>query len=166
MIEVSPNLFVGSQDDLPEAETQEFYIIHAAKEPWHRKTLGYAPGKAAPKSDPRYLVSVADDGIALNLIDAADVAYIPHELVNTALRLTHEKLVEFKVLIHCNQGKSRAPSIALLYLARYTNALSGDYGQAMHDFKRLYPDYAPAQGMADFVRLNWATYAHEKTEAA
>lgn len=161
VIEVAPNLFVGSQDDLPEAEAQGFYIIHAAKEPWHRKALGYAPGKAAPKG-PEYLFTARPMHMALNLIDAADVAYIPTELVESAVASISNMLIHHKVLIHCNQGKSRAPTLALLYLARYTDALSSDYGQAMHDFKRLYPEYAPAQGMADYVRLNWANYAHEK----
>ena len=66
------------------------------------------------------------------------------------------------VLVHCNQGLSRSPSIALLYLLKHTDALgSQDPAAALLAFRRLYPPYAPAQGMADYVRLNWAKYLQD-----
>jgi hypothetical protein len=37
MIEVTKNLFVGSQEDLPNSPTD--YIISAAKEPFHREAV-------------------------------------------------------------------------------------------------------------------------------
>lgn len=42
MIEVHPNLFVGSQDD--EAAIRghpSWFVVHACKEPYHRQALGY-----------------------------------------------------------------------------------------------------------------------------
>lgn len=166
MIEVAPGLFVGGQEDFKSAHAVQgvdhFLIITAARDPWHREALGYK-GPGAPKNSPEYLVARRGGWLILNLVDAKDVAYIPHEVVETAISAIHEEMVGRKrrILIHCNQGRSRAPSLALLYLARYTDVLSADYGSAMIEFKRLYPDYAPAQGMADYVRFNWAKYAHD-----
>ena len=56
MKEVYKNLFVGSQFDY-ECNPKMFddwFVVHACKEPYHRKALGYT-GRSAPKDDPRYL---------------------------------------------------------------------------------------------------------------
>ena len=49
MIEVYPNLFIGSEDDEAAIRGQSgWFIIHACKEPYHRQALGYA-GRVPPK---------------------------------------------------------------------------------------------------------------------
>jgi len=42
MIEVHPNLFVGDESDykIQMAEQQDWAIVHACKEPYHRQALG------------------------------------------------------------------------------------------------------------------------------
>ena len=56
MKEAYPNLFVGSQTDY-ESNPKMFdnwFVVHACKEPYHRNALGYT-GRSAPKDSPYYL---------------------------------------------------------------------------------------------------------------
>jgi protein-tyrosine phosphatase len=61
-----------------------------------------------------------------------------------------------QVLIHCNQGRSRAPTLGLLYLAQ-TNLLPQDsYAVAAAAFRLTYMrDYQPGQGIQTFLTQNW-----------
>lgn len=159
MIEVHPNFFVGSQDDEAAIRGQPgWFVVHACKEPYHRQALGYA-SQGAPRQHPEYLLAERPGRLILNLVDVAQVSFIAPVIVDTALSAIDRHISNFKVLVHCNQGFSRSPSIALLYLLKYTDALgSDDPAVALSVFRKLYPPYAPAQGMADYVRLNWARY--------
>ena len=51
------------------------------------------------------------------------MSFIAPIIVDTALGAIDRHIGEFKVLVHCNQGLSRSPSIALLYLLKHTDAL-------------------------------------------
>jgi hypothetical protein len=160
MIEVSKGLFVGSQDD--EARVRGalgWFVIHACKEPYHRQALGYA-GRGAPKGHPEYLIANRPGRLILNLVDTDDVAYIPAEIIDAAIEAIRKNLETSSVLVHCNQGFSRSPTIALLYMSKYTDTfrgMSADGG--MQAFQKLYPPFAPAEGMANYVRINWGRYA-------
>jgi hypothetical protein len=159
MIEIDPNLYVGAQSDEDLVRGgSEWFIIHACKEPYHRDALGYT-GKAAPKDHPEYLIARRPRRLVLNLVDAPNVAYIPREIIDTALDAIHEEIGTSKILVHCNQGMSRSPTIAFLYLAKFTEKFTGlGIQDATAAFKKLYPPYNPAQGMADYVRINWSHY--------
>ena len=56
MKEVYPNLFVGSQTDYEFNPKlfDDWCVVHACKEPYHRNALGYI-SKGAPKDCPYYL---------------------------------------------------------------------------------------------------------------
>jgi hypothetical protein len=148
MIEVHTNLFVGNQDDELSIKDQEgWYIIHACKEPYHRQALGYT-GRGAPKDHPEYLIARRPGRLILNLVDVDDVKYIDPKIIDAALVAIHSHRFTHKVLIHCNQGLSRSPSIALLYLHQH-------FQITLEDFRQIYPNYAPAKGMADYVSQHW-----------
>ncbi len=160
MIEVYPNLFVGSQDDFAKVwHKPGWYVVSAAKEPHHRAALGYT-GRAAPFDHPEYLIAKRDRHMILNLVDVDNPDYIPPELINAATKEIHDEL-QFgtnKVLIHCNQGHSRAPTLAMLYLAKYTDEFADmDYEHAADYFRATYPAYAPARGMSEYARQHWPT---------
>lgn len=93
MIEVYPNLFVGSAADYErEVHGQAGWcVVHACKEPYHRQALGYSGG-AAPRSHPEYLVARRGDRLVLNFVDAPDPRYVPRELVDAALELSTSDL--------------------------------------------------------------------------
>lgn len=161
LIEVCPDLFVGSAADHESKVLGQagWCIVHACKEPYHRQALGYS-GRAAPSSHPEYLVARRGNRLILNFVDAPDPKYVPRELVDAALEFIHERLAEgSRVLVHCNRGESRAPTLALLYLARYTEELPSAIGPAFDEFRRRYPEYRPADGVHGYVVANWAEYA-------
>jgi hypothetical protein len=59
------------------------------------------------------------------------------------------------VLIVCNQGGSRAPTLAMLYLAA---RLPASFAAAEEQFAASYPAYQPGTGMREFARTHWAGY--------
>lgn len=171
MIEVFPNLFVGAAPDLMYAAgpggadsgnvAPGWFIISAAKEPWHREALGYKE-RGAPKDHHEYLVASRPGRLILNLVDVEDPAYIRDEIVTTAIAKIDEALdAGDKVLLHCNQGHSRAPSLALLWMRWGEKSPLGPFlakltpDEAMTAFGVRYPTYAPAGGMAGFIRNHW-----------
>jgi len=159
MLEVYPNLFVGNKIDEQRLRGDpNWFFIHACKEPYHRQALGYTV-RAAPKSHPEYLIARRNSCLILNLIDGTDVNCVSVEIIDVALETIHANIGKTKILLHCNQGLSRSPSIALLYLARYTDLFMGlDVDKGVAAFRKIYPSYNPARGMAGYIRLNWAQY--------
>ncbi len=159
MIEVYPNLWVGNEVCYSLIEHESGWAtVHACKEPYHRRALGYS-GRSASKNHPDYLVAIRGSEMSLNMIDAHDPAYIPKSLVNTALAFISDNLDKgLKVLLHCNQGMSRSPGIALLFLARNGKFSGLSYDQAKVEFRKIYPDFFPAGGVDGFCRLNWEAY--------
>lgn len=63
------------------------------------------------------------------------------------------------LLIHCNRGTSRGPSLALLFLAQGSTALpSGSFDEASAAFSRWVPEYSPGDGIRSFLRENWERF--------
>lgn len=160
MIEIHPNLFVGAEADEATVRGQfGWYVIHACKEPYHRQALGYT-GRAAAKDHPEYLIARRPGRLILNLVDVDNVAYIGSELVDAGIEAIHSNIETANVLIHCNQGASRSPTIAFLFLVKHTDRYEGlSLDAATAAFRADYPPYAPARGMADYARINWSAYS-------
>jgi hypothetical protein len=90
----------------------------------------------------------------LDIVDRPDPVFeIEHfaeffRFVNHHIKLRH-------VLIHCNQGQSRAPTFALLYMAKRLGLLpNGSYDEAAEQFSSCFP-YSPNSGISSWVRDNW-----------
>jgi predicted protein tyrosine phosphatase len=167
MIEIYPNLHIGNQDDyeLNVARQSGWAVVHACKEPYHRQALGYT-GRAVSKTHPEYLIARRENRLILNLVDVDNPAYIPKEIMDAALTFVDEQLSSgIKVLVHCNQGGSRSPSIGLLYLAKFTDKLpTSSFSEAENSFRSLYPPYSPAAGVRGFMMQHWTLYTIQKTE--
>ena len=160
MIEIYPNLFVGTQQDYEfQVKGQSnWMIVHSCKEPYHRQELGYT-SRGAPKSHPEYLIVRRGNRLILNLVDAPDPAYLPKEIIDAAIEFIQKGLSEsHKVLVHCNLGESRSPSIGFLYIAIYTNSLPCEFLAAEQQFRQIYPSYNPGIGIRGFVMNNWDLY--------
>lgn len=95
MIEVTQNLFVGDQSDYEtnSGKISNWCVIHACKEPYHRNLLGYN-SKGAPKEHPEYLFARRENRLFLNLVDAANPAYIPKEIIDAALNFIDEAPIQ------------------------------------------------------------------------
>ena len=92
--------------------------------------------------------------LALNLIDAESMVWISPVIIKAAMAFIDENS---HVLVHCNQGASRSPTIAMLYL-HSIGALPMVFEAAEEAFKRLYPPYCPGKGMRDFAQAHWEEY--------
>lgn len=168
MIEVYPNLFVGNQGDYDYdvSEQTGWAVVHACKEPYHRRTLGY-PGQGAPRNHPEYLVARRDDRLIMNIVDAPNPAFFAKEMIDQALDFIDEALARnLKVLVHCNLGESRSPSIALLYLASRKKTLPSESLEvAEAAFRQVYPGYNPNLGIRGYILQNWNSYCVPQRES-
>lgn len=157
MIEVSPLLYVGDGTDYAAvAGTLNWAFVQAAKDPWHRKAVGYTtPG--APKNSPEYLWAYRENRLILNMVDADDPKYFAVELVTEALAYIWDNLdAGCRVLVHCNQGESRAPSLALYYLRMTDGAYRHmTLAQARAQFEEIYPAYKPKAGIWGYLEQHW-----------
>lgn len=169
MIEIHPRLFVGTEIDYEARVQQEtgWWVVHACKEPYHRRLLGYS-GRGAPKNHPEYLHARRDKRLFLNLVDADDPNYIPKEIIDEALAFIEEGLKSGeRVLVHCNLGESRSPSIGLLYLAARAGALpSTSLIEAETQYRTIYPHYNPKAGMRGFLLKHLAEYTSGAPEVS
>ena len=161
MIEVYPDLFVGNQQDYEfnVAKQDGWAVVHACKEPYHRQALGYER-RGAPKSHPEYLFAHRGNRLILNIVDADNPAFFAPEMIDAALDFIEQALAgSQKVLVHCNQGQSRSPAIALLYMASRLDALpTSSLEAAEQEFRILYPDYAPKPGIRGYLAQHWEHY--------
>ena len=164
MVEVHPNLFVGSQVDYESNPFafSEWAVIHACKEPYHRQALGYS-GRAASNAHPEYLIARRPNRLILNLVDVENPLYIRDEIMEASMAFIHASLAtQQRVLVHCNQGLSRSPSIAMLYLATYTERLAKtSFEEATRLFIQMYPPFAPAGGVYGFLRNRWISWSSD-----
>lgn len=120
--------------------------------------MGYT-GRAAPKDHPEYLIAKRDKRLILNLVDAPNPDYIPKVIIDTAIEYIHEGLSNSqKVLVHCNLGESRSPSIGLLYLGIYTDKVPKEFIEAEQAYRGIYLSYNPGPGMRGFMMQNWNEY--------
>lgn len=154
MKEVYPNLFVGTESDYEnnKALLDEWCVVHACKEPYHRNALGYT-GRGAPKDSPYYLFLYDEKRhLILNIVDTDDPRFFDDKMIDEAINYCINGLKNGKqVLIHCNQGESRAPSLAMLVL-RKIGYYKGTFTESLLDFRNKYPLYNPKRGMFEYIK--------------
>ena len=164
MIEVYPKLFVGNENDyeLTVRGQEGWAVVHACKEPYHRQALGYSR-RGAPKSHPEYRVAHRGNRLMLNIVDAPNPELFAKEMIDAALNFIDEALTKgLRVLVHCNEGVSRSPSIALLCMAARLRVLPTESLEAAEDqFKAIYPNYRPKPGIRGHLRQYWSVYCSQ-----
>lgn len=165
MIEVAPNLFVGNAIDwetgIRDRSTGDpkpgWRVVQACKEPYHRKALGYV-SRGAPRDHAEYLWANRENRLILNMVDVEDARFFAPTMIDNALDYIGHMLAEgHKLLLHCNQGGSRAPGLALLYLHTRAGEFTGmTYQRAEEVFREdVYPNYQPAKGIRDYLISHW-----------
>lgn len=156
MIQIYNNLYIGNDLDFQSIkDDKDFYVIHACKEPYHRQLLGYK-GKSCDVNHPEYLYAERDNRLYLNMVDALDKKYIRKELfIKANETINNELKKDKKVLVHCNQGQSRAPGIGLYYLYSigYFDNLSYEEIKKYYT-DNVYPNFSPNKGIDDWLREN------------
>ena len=156
MFEISERLFIGSDADHRFGDN-EWAIVHACKSPCHQQAVGYR--RSLPRSHPNYLALERPDDLFLNMIDPPDPLFMP-PLFSSFLEFAPRHWEQGKkVLVHCNQGESRAPSLGLLFLVKYKNEISdASYQAARMEFQKLYPYYQPGQGIQIYLADHWGEF--------
>ncbi len=158
MKEIYPNLHIGSQEDYENIVRFEddWFVVHACKEPYHRQALGYST-QAAPKNHPEYLIAYRENHLILNLVDAPNPAYIPKVIIDEAIKAIHSNIQDKRIFLHCNQGMSRSATIGLLYL-KTVHVINDEFSEVEKEYLQLYPWYNPGNGMRMFALMNWNNY--------
>ena len=151
MTEIYKNLFIGNDKD---CMAHDFATVHACKT-CHKKSLGYT--NALPQTHPKYLVNENGTHIYLNMVDMLKEfsAEFTNPMFKHAIDFIHHHIKDRKILIHCNQGVSRAPSVGLVYLASIGELPNQSFDAAAMPFMKLYSDYIPGNGILLYLRRNW-----------
>ena len=114
----------------------------------------------------RVLRKTSPQTIACNLADFGFSLITVYEVRNhlflnmidplASLDFIEKHISKRKVIIHCNLGLSRAPSIALLYLAKRAKVINGEsYVEAAKDFVQIFPLYKPSRGIVLYLSIKW-----------
>ena len=168
MVEIYPRIFCGSDADayalLVTDNLDEWTVLHCAKEKWHREMVGYT-GRGAPKEHPEYLFARRGNRMALNMVDAPKPEFFSPEMIKAGLDFLEEGFKAGKnLLVHCNQGESRGPSVVMLYVYKYhVDHAIGDSGPvsfeaAEAEMRRIYPAYNPGEGIRAHLMRYWGEY--------
>lgn len=151
--EVIPNLLFGNESACTHQADGSVAVVHACKEPCHRRAVGYTQ-RSLPKNHPNYLVFETDYHLFLNLIDPPLPLFMLPSF-EAFFAFVDKHIDERRVIVHCNQGESRAPSLALLYAAKRADRFPDDsYGAAALAFRKEYP-YNPGRGIQTWLAAHW-----------
>lgn len=153
MNEVYDRLHVGG-DTVCRTGGDGWAVVHACKDPCHRGAIGYTG--SLPQSHPQYLSLEEGEDLYLNMIDPEQPLFMK-EMFEDFFAFAAAQWEDGKeLLIHCNQGRSRSPSLALLFLAGHVGAITDDsFADAWAEFEALYPRYRPSQGIQIYLQRNW-----------
>lgn len=155
MRKISDYIYVGSDADIEEFLDlhPDGCLIHAAKEPFHRRFVGYS-GRGCPKSHKEYYSALRGTELALNLIDPDDKMFVADECFIKACKYLDEWYEQGKViLVHCNQGRSRSPAIIFYHMCQYGLYQDCTFEEAIDDFEEhIYPEFNPSRGIRDFLK--------------
>lgn len=131
-------------------------VVHACKIPCHQNEVGYRGNLI--NTHLNYLVLEKENDLFLNIIDPTAPLFMPPLFVAFLGFANKHWGQGKKLLIHCNQGESRAPSLAMLFLAKGISVISdSSYETARVEFEKLYPRYNPGKGIETYFSKNWAT---------
>ena len=158
---VHEGLFVG-----PGSDCYKFAgsILHCARDPWY---VAAQTRLLCPQQFSDYGIVIEGNGplplnglwarmgyneLALNMVDAADPRYFCDEMVNAGLDFITERMAEGDaVLVHCNLGISRSPSMAFLWMFEH-GFLDFNFGRAVTQFQMLYSDWSPGTGIWQYLK--------------
>jgi predicted protein tyrosine phosphatase len=135
MIKITDKIYIGTVEDYREAD-DSFAFLCCAKHPVYIELGG--TGAYIRKRNI----------LALNMVDAPDPKYFELEQFVAAMKFVDE---HDKVLVFCNQARSRSPVMAMLYLLRTGHFKANNLGSAYREMKKVYPRMQPNMGVIKFV---------------
>lgn len=155
MREVADGIHVGTEADCFREQRDGWAVVHACKHPCHVAAVGYHD--SLPSDHPDYLLREEDGHLYMNLIDPERPLFQAESFLGFRDFACRYRDDGSELLIHCNQGRSRAPSLALLFLAKDRDRLtSNSFKAARREYRKLDSHYAPGAGIQTFLRNNWS----------
>lgn len=145
---VHEGLFVGNARDVYGFNGS---VLHCAKDPWYVEAENALLSSVRGFRPFPNVIRINYNTMALNLVDADSPKYFSDEVVNAGLNFITERLAEEPVLCHCNQGLSRGPSMAFLWMHE-NGFLEKEFRYALPQFRELYPDFAPSNGVFGYLK--------------
>jgi len=153
MLEIRERLFIGSGIDCRNGD-DDWAVVHACKSPCHQRAIGYK-GNLSP-SHPNYLVLEEDNDLFLNMIDPPKPLFMPQLFISFLEFSSSQWSKEKNILIHCNQGESRAPTLAMMFMAKHLKEIpNSSYFDARKEFEKLYAGYRPGNGIQIYLNQKW-----------
>jgi hypothetical protein len=153
--QICERLFVADEGSCRPGSA-ELAVVHACKSPCHQRAVGYR-GNLSPQH-PDYLVRRQPYDLYLNIIDPPVPLFKIETFVQFLVFAAEHYDRGASILIHCNQGESRAPTLALLFLAKHLRTIpAGSLYAAQAEFAPLCPEYQPGKGIQRFLETNWGT---------
>ena len=147
-------IFVGNQYEISKL-SDDFNIVHAAKEPFHKELVGYN-GKKCPPDKYFYKDEKQASLCIIDFPSSFQWDYFPENMLKLTMEFIDTSLKDCKkVYIHCNQGMSRAPSIAFMYLVSRGLIREGDLEGDLNYFLEIYPSYRPANGIFENIKRKY-----------
>ena len=137
--------------------SSDWVVVHACKSPCHQKAIGYR--RNLPNTHPNYLILENEKHLYLNIVDMKMplLHKFAESIMLTALDFIEKHISTKNVLIHCNLGQSRSPSLGLLFLAKRKNDINNEtYQKAKEDFIKLYPQFNPGNGIESYLINYWS----------
>lgn len=162
MRELFTNIYIGSDIDYNAIKGQtEWAVLHCCKHPYHCQFVGYKGN--LPAAHPDYALKRIDNEMALNLVDMDkfDSQYLGfnRNMFQRAFEFLDEYRTRgYKLLIHCNQGESRAPTLGMLYVAYLGLWGKIDFASAVNRLEQIYPSYSPRNNIFHTVENLWYVF--------
>jgi hypothetical protein len=154
---LNTRLYVGDINDLSTVNNTNWAIVHATQT-IHYQYFGWNRTSNKPdRNHPNYIVYEQDNHLSLNWVDGPANLYSWSgiETFNQTLDFIDKWISCRNVLVHCDQGHSRSPSLCMLFLAKRANLISNvSYECAKNDFIKIYANFSPG-GIGDFINANW-----------
>lgn len=138
------SLFVENIHDNEFAQNSEWTVVYATQT-IHYQYLDWNRTTDKPnKNHLTYNNYIDGNYISLNWVNS------PAYLYNCSGADTLVKILDFIenwieeriVIVHCDKGLSRSPSVCLLYLSKRMGGISNEsYSKAEHEYEKMYPGY-------------------------
>lgn len=148
-------IFVGSRPDGIDVP----HPVISATRTTHLMRCGFRADRGRP--DYLWHVDPRRTWLSINWVDGPDRLFDwSKDVWPLAFDLLDEWTRKGRAVVHCDQGKSRSPTLVMAYLAKRTPLLPDDFVPAAMQFQRMYPSWTPKMdGIAGWVQNHWEDLA-------
>lgn len=132
-------------------------FLLCAKNPFHKDIVGY--DKNCPKDHPEYFYASRPEQhlMALNMIDAPDPKFFNDNMIDDALKFIYDFFtLGNDIIVVCNQGESRSPTMCLMYLMKYGYiSKEKTWGEVAYEYSKIAPEWNPGAGIGEYCKRFW-----------